>query len=133
MMEKFDMLWRMAPHLTAEQLRSAHDKWDRVLGQFMSSAESACMPRKTDVYAFSPGINLILKRRKILKWVLRWHEGKVTDTRNLIRATRQNGIVEPLALSKPEVEARLFTCIEELQRLKQDAPSLRRQHLNSCL
>ena len=64
-----------------------------------------------------------------LKWLLRWHDGKVPDPRNLVRAATRNKIESPLELSRDEVEVRLVGCIGELFRLKKEAPELRRKHL----
>ena len=69
------------------------------------------------------------KKRSILKWILRWHDGKVPDVRNLLRAARRHHIDNPLELSKSEIETRLVACMSEIFELKTQAPSLRQKHL----
>ena len=76
-----------------------------------------------------PNSRLWLKQQSILKWLLRWHDGKVSDTRNLQRAARRAQIEDPLSLTWQDVEERLNECLEELFKLKHQAPELRRKHL----
>jgi transcription elongation GreA/GreB family factor len=47
----------------------------------------------------------------------------------LLRAARRAQIENPLQLTQQEVEERLHGCIQELFKLKQQAPELRRKHL----
>jgi hypothetical protein len=66
------------------------------------------------IYKFSLGINLLLKCRTFVWWILRWHEGEVLDTGNLLRAAKWNELDNPLNLTLNKVEARLFVGIQEL-------------------
>jgi hypothetical protein len=110
-----------------------HNKWDNELGDFMASAEDQCTKFKSCQIEYSPTVGVWLKRRSILKWILRWHDGKVPDARNLLRAATRNGIDNPLGSTREEIEARLVACIGEIFKLKKDAPELRRKHLLACL
>jgi hypothetical protein len=110
-----------------------HNKWDNDLGDFMASAEDQCTKFKLCHIEFSPTVGQWLKRRSILKWILRWHDGKVPDTRNLLCAAARNQIEDPLGSSRDDIEARLVACIGEIFKLKNIAPELRRKHLLDCL
>jgi hypothetical protein len=61
------------------QYQLMHNKWDNKLGDFMASAEDQCAKFKSCHIEFSPTMGQWLKRRSILKWILRWHDGKVSD------------------------------------------------------
>jgi hypothetical protein len=54
-----------------------HDKWDKELGEFMRHSEKICTKFKSCAIEYSPTVGQWLKRRSVLKWILRWHEGKV--------------------------------------------------------
>jgi hypothetical protein len=99
-----------------------HDKWDQEMGDFMRYSEKICTKSKSCVFEFSPAVGQWLKRRSVLKWLLRWHDCKVPDTRNMCRE-------DPLSLTKSEVQLRLHGYIEHLFELKSQAPMLRRKHL----
>ena len=132
MQDKLNRLASTALGASTLGWEAQHNKWDKELGEFMQASEKLCTKRKCNRIEFSPGINLLLKRRAILRWILRWHEGKVRDTRNLQRAARRNGLERPLELTRDEVEAQIYICIKELQRQQENAPSLRKEHLYRC-
>jgi len=125
-LQKIEQLYDLAPQTAIQR---AHDKWDDELGQFMRHSEKKCTKVKSCDIAYSPTVGQWLKRRAILKWLLRWHDGKVPDTRNLCRAARRANIKDPLPLSKSEVQDRLHSCLEHLFELKSEAPALRKKHL----
>ncbi len=116
--------------LKGEEYILTHNKWDNELGDYMRNAESTCSHYKDGTIAFSPTVGQWLRKRSILKWILRWHEGKVPHTRNLLRAAKRMHINNPLELQKDEVEVRLVACIQELYNLRNQAPALRTKHLN---
>ena len=82
---------------------------------------------------YSPTVGQWLKKRAVLKWILRWHDGKVPDPRNLIRTAQRQQIEDPLGLSRLEIESRLVACMHEIYQLRQQAPALRKRHLKWCL
>jgi hypothetical protein len=74
--------------LTGEQYILAHNQWDNELGDYMRSAELHCSHYKDGSIEFSPTVGQWLRKRSILKWILRWKEGKVPDVQNLLRAAK---------------------------------------------
>jgi hypothetical protein len=115
--------------LDNENYAIAHNKWDSELGDYMRSAENVCSHYCDGTIAFSPSVGQWLRKRSVLKWLLRWHDGKVPDARNLLRATKRLHIDNALSLTRPDIEARLVACLSELYKLRQDAPALRIKHL----
>jgi hypothetical protein len=115
--------------LTGDQYILAHNQWDNELGDYMRSAELHCSHYKDGSIEFSPTVGQWLRKRSILKWILRWKEGKVPDVRNLLRAAKRMHIDKPLELSAQEIEARLVSCINAIYDLRHKAPSLRDKHL----
>jgi hypothetical protein len=117
--------------LGASRLHYLHNKWDNKLGDYMRSAEKACNKYKNDHIDFSPTVGQWLKRRAILRWILRWHDGKVTNVRNLLRAACRNNIDSPLTLTRDDIELRLEVeaCLTLLYNLQKQATSLRQKHL----
>jgi len=117
------------PYLSAADYQLLHNKLDRELGDMMTCAERACMKHKGGTLDFSPTVGQWIKKRAVLKWILRWQDGKVPDTRNLLRAARRHKIEDPLSMPRVEVEARFVACVWELFKLRDKAPALRQQHL----
>ena len=76
----------------------AHNKWDSELGEYMRCAEKECSHYKDGTIDYSPTVGQWLRRQSVLKWLLRWHEGRVPDTRNLLRAAHRLNIDNPLQL-----------------------------------
>ncbi|KAL3803357.1 hypothetical protein HJC23_009321 [Cyclotella cryptica] len=109
--------------------QAIHDKWDQELGEFMSHAERKCTKFRNCSIEYSPTVGQWLRRRSVLKWLLRWHDGKVQDTRNMSRAARRAQIESPLTLTREDILARLQACLQEIFQLKSQAPALRRKHL----
>ena len=133
MQRKFDVLTHLGPILTTEQFQYLHNKHDNELGTLMRSAEKQCTKRYTASLEFSPTVGQWLKKRAVLKWILRWHDGKVPDPRNLLRTAKRQHIENPLELSRFEVESRLVACMQEIYNNRRHAPSLRKRHLQWCL
>ena len=127
---KLQTIQSLRSWLPQSQIHYLHDRWDTELGEFMCSAEKTCTTMKSCLIEYSPTVGQWLRRRAIYKWILRWHEGKVPDTRNLERAARRSNIDKPLLLAREEIEWRLQGCLHELFRLKSQAPELRRKHLS---
>ncbi|KAL3788945.1 hypothetical protein HJC23_000229 [Cyclotella cryptica] len=115
--------------LPSDAVLHMHNKWDKEMGDFMRHAERACTRFKSSAIEYSPTVGQWLKRRAVLKWILRWHDGKVPDPRNLCRAAKRANIANPLSLTKIEVQLRLHSCLEHLFELKERAPTLRKKHL----
>jgi hypothetical protein len=92
-----------------------NNKWDNKLDNFMASAKEQYTKFKLCHIEYSPTGGQWLERRSILKWILRWHDGKVPDPRNLIRAASRNQIEDPLGSSREYIEARLVACIRDFQ------------------
>ena len=74
--------------LSTTQLQPYHNKWDNEWGELMASSERSCCKFRSCAIEYSPTMGQWLKRRSILKWILKWHDGRVPDTRNLCRAAR---------------------------------------------
>ena len=115
--------------LNGDEYSLAHNKWDYELGDYMRCAENTCSHYRDGTIDFSPTVGQWLRKRSVLKWILRWHDGKVPDVRNLLRAAKRLHIDNPLSLGRHEIEARLVACITELYKLRTDAPALRTKHL----
>ena len=126
---RLESLQRSHTDIGVSRVHYLHNKWDNELGDFMKSAEKACTKYKNDHIDYSPTVGQWLKRRAILKWILQWHDGKVKNVRNLLRAAHRNNIESPLTLTRGEVETRLEACLQLLYNLQHQAPSLRQQHL----
>lgn len=129
MQAKLQHIQRHTLTLPPSVSQTLHDKWDKELGEFMTHAENKCTKFKSCAIEYSPTVGQWLRRRTVLKWLLRWHDGKVPDTRNMCRAAKRANIESPLTLSRAEVANRLQACLQELFELKSQAPALRRKHL----
>ena len=115
--------------LDGEAYCVAHNKWDSELGDYMISAENACSHYRDGTIEFSPTVGQWLRKRAVLKWILRWHDGKVPDVRNLLRAAKRLHIDNALSLDRQDIEARLVACLDEIYQLRHNAPALRLKHL----
>ena len=133
MEQKLELLTQISPHLHTEQFQYLHNKYDTELGEFMRHAEHRCTKRHTTNMEFSPTVGQWLRKRAVLKWILRWHDGKVPDPRNLLRAARRQQMANPLQLTRSDIESRLVACMQKIYDLRQQSPHLRKQHLQWCL
>ena len=122
-------IWVLSMMLPSHQTCKLQNKWDTEVGELMWSAERNCNKFKSCASEYSPTVGQWIKRRSILPWILKWHDGKVPDTRNLCRTAHWAGIETPLTLTHGDVEARLQACLSELFQLKLQAPELQRKHL----
>jgi hypothetical protein len=131
LLEEHNMDQRLASIqlLEDENYFIAHNKWDNELGDFMKCAENSCSHYRDGTIVFSPTVGQWLRKRSVLKWILRWHDGKVPDVRNLLRAAKRLHIDNALSPTRQDIEARLVACLNELYQLRNDAPALRLKHL----
>ena len=128
MYEKLNLLWTM--DLDEETLTSTHEAFDTELGELMAAAESQCTKYKRDDLECSPEVNILIKRRQVLKWILRYIDGKVPHPARLLRAASVHNIVNALELTREEVVAKLERCTADLAEIREQAPSLRRKFLH---
>ena len=103
MAEKLSRLTEAADELDQATLQARHNQWDYEWGRLMRAAEKDCTKAYNTVVEFSPEINLLIQRRSTLRWILRYQDGKVPDTGNLVRAAAAHQIDRPLELSRDEV------------------------------
>ena len=133
MTDKLHRLTDEADRLDRVTLQARHNQWDYKWGQLMRAAEKDCTKAYNTMVEFSPEINLLIQRRSTLRWILRYQDGKVPDTGNLVRAAKAHQLDRPLELSRNEVQQRLHAVIQQLHDKKKVAPSLRHAHLIQCL
>lgn len=133
MQRKLDTLTQMGPMLDTHHLQYLHNKYDAELSELMTNAERQSTKGHTMSKEYSPKVGQWLKKCMLLKWILRWHDGKVPDPRNLLRTARQQQLENPLSLTRSDIKGRLVACMQEIYRLRQQAPTLRKRHLQWCL
>lgn len=90
----------------------------------MRCAEKACGKYSNDIIKFSPTVGQGLCKCAVVKCILRWHDGKVPDVCNLLRASKQVAIETPLNLSRTDIEPWLVACISETYIVKHQSPAL---------
>lgn len=108
---------------------SLHNAFDRELGELMMAAEHKCTKFKRSHWECSPIVNLLIKRKLLLRWILRWHDGKVPNTCHLLRAAKIHSIEDALKIPRSEIEARLRHCIEELNDIRIRSPEMRQKFM----
>ena len=99
MQAKLEHVETLYASLSTTATPNFHNKWDIKLGQLIWHSEKECTKFKSNAIEYSPMVGQWLKHCTVLKWLLRWHDGKVQDTRNMCRAARRANILDhsPLA------------------------------------
>ena len=115
MHDKLDSLF--TTNLSVEDLTREHEKFDRQMGELMASAEASCTRYKSREIEFSPEVNILIKRKQVLSWILRYIDGKVPHPGRLERAARAHCIENALELTREEVEGRIQVCKAELAEI----------------
>ena len=98
----------------------------------MLAAERGCRTFRMGEVEYSPDLALWGKRIYIWRTILKWHDsGKRTklSRRNFRKKAKDYGILQPFARSRKQVRRNLIACELEYQRLKDNAPKLRLEHL----
>lgn len=126
---KLDRILVTAPTSPSFENHQRHNRWDKEFGELMCSAEKRCTKYREGWIEFSPAINLLNKWKSLFQWILCWHEGKTTNTHNLLRKAMVQKVANPLALSVDEVWRQLDACIANLAEKKKATPSLCCSHL----
>ena len=124
-------------NFSREELAASMNAFDAEHTQQQYAAENSCNYFKNDFLDFSPEVNLWIRRKEIYEQLLsikaRRQTGKRVPTSHFVRSCRNNGITDPFALSTTEIETRIAACLQRLRELRPVAPSLRTNHLRTCL
>ena len=119
--------------LSVAELSREHEKFDSQMGELMAAAEASCTRYKSREIEFSPEVDILIKRKQVLAWMLRFLDGKVPHPARLERAAKLHCIEYPLEMTREEVEGGMQACREELREIQAQAPSLRERHLRRRL
>jgi hypothetical protein len=98
----------------------------------MRAAEKGCRIFRMGEVEYSPEVSTWGKRIYIWRTVLKWHDNsKCTKLgrRNFRKKAKACGIFEPFSITRSQVCRNLIACESEYQRVKDNAPKLRVQHL----
>lgn len=124
-------------NFSRDELAASMNAFDAEHTQQQYAAENSCNYFKNDFLDFSPEVNLWIRRKEIYEQLLsikaRRQTGKRVPTSHFVRSCRNNGITDPFALSTTEIETRIAACLQRLRELRPVAPSLRTNHLRTCL
>jgi hypothetical protein len=74
-------------------------------------------------------IKFWIARRWLYNDVIKYHQGKCTDSRNLAKRCINNGIKEPVKTTLEEAKIFRAACESRLESLREIAPMLRQDHL----
>ena len=129
MCKKVDQLIQNQPNVDSEEYKSKRDKWDAEFCEYMDSAENSCSPKCSGDIPFSPVIKFWIARRWLYNDVIKYHQGKCTDSRNLAKRCINNGIKEPAKTTLEEAKIFRAACESRLESLREIAPMLRQDHL----
>ena len=133
MFGKMAVLQKEKLELTPVSFNLKFNQWDREMSELMHSAEDASSKFKNNEIEFSPIVSLWLNRLRIYRHIRRFKLGAVPDPRNLFRACTRARLPQPREIKMEELDAREAVCINHLKTLKEQAPVLRRQHLQERL
>ncbi len=100
---------------------------------YMQHAEKICRKIKCCQIPFLPEASIWIQQVQVYYLLLRFHQGKIKNRRNLKRAARRCNIPNPLGLTIAEILARLETCKKECAFYQEHGQCFRRKHLNNLL
>jgi hypothetical protein len=82
--------------------------WERQ--DYMRHAEKLCRKIKCCRIPYSPEAAIWIWQAQVYYSIIRWHEGKIQNKRNLKRAARRCNIQNPLGMSMAKVLLRVEEC-----------------------
>jgi len=133
MYRKLNDLTKIADVISASEFQVKMNRWDDELTEYMRSAEDKCHKFKQDHVSWSPEYGIWRRRRLLLLRVEKYLNGKVRDSRNLIRDCTKKGICDPRQMNFELLKVELFLCKKKMEQLKATAPTDRRVHLQRRL
>jgi hypothetical protein len=99
----------------------------------MRRAKKICNKIKCCQIPFLPEASIWIRQVQVYYLLLRLHQGKIKNRRNLKRAARRCNIPNPLGLTITEILARLKTCKKECAFYQEHGQYFWRKHLNNWL
>ena len=133
MYRKLNNLTQFAELISASEFQVKMNRWDDKLTDYMQAAENQCYKFKQNHFDLSPKLGVWKRRARLLHRIGRYLEGKVRNSRNLIRTCRAKQICDPRQMTKDLLQVELFFCKKEMDTLRAKSSELRRQHLQRRL
>ena len=133
MFSKALRLRRQRMVMTAAEFQLVCNKYDKEFIELMLAAEKRCRNKKPDFLAWSPIVGACVRHLHLYRWILRYKHGGNTNTSNLKRACESQGLPNPIQMTLAEAEIAELTCLRRLDKLRDEAPQLRLEHLQSCI
>jgi hypothetical protein len=116
-----------------KKFRQRMNRLDQESMELMTNAEKKCQKIKSGRIPFSPEAALWIRRTQVFRWLLRYHEGKISNRGNLKRTARQCGIENCLAIPIGEIHLRLRVCTNKCDYFRKNGKQYCRKHLHKCL
>ena len=133
MFSKALFLRRQRMTMTAAEFQLVCNKYDNEFTELMLAAEKQCRKKKNDFLSWSPIVGACVRHLHLYRWILRLKHGSNTNTANLIRACESQGLPNPIQMTLAEAELAELACLHRLEKLRDEAPQLRLEHLQSCI
>ena len=119
-----------APTSTEVESARRFNKWDDELTDFMRGTEvKSCGKKYSGKHDSSPTFKFWLQRRRIWKRAKEHLLHPLPDPRNLYRDLKAQGFPKPSEITLETVEIKIKALDAKIERLKQDAPDIRSDHL----
>eukprot|EP00984_Skeletonema_dohrnii_P010846 scaffold4257_cov80-Skeletonema_dohrnii-CCMP3373.AAC.1 len=133
MLEKIATLDELQPRMPAPQFQLMFNRWDNELRDYILAAEKRCRKFRMNHLPWSPVVGMWMRRLKLYKWLEAYCRGKVPDWRNLKRSCTRQGLRCPSSYTLDEVLLKIHSCMLNLEKERENAPKMRREHLQDRL
>ena len=133
MYKKMNELTNLADLLSPAEFQIKMNRWDEEMTDYMRASEDKCHKFKQDHTAWSPKYGVWKRRHRLLTRVGKFLQGRIPDSRNLIRDCLKKKIGDPRQMTQELLKVELFICGKEMAALQARAPQLRHEHLQRRL
>ena len=131
--QKLKEVNRIASFPPSEEVVSKMEILDNMIEEEMLRAEAKCRVLYPAHYEFSPAIQSWMDKCHLLKWILRYHQGKKVNWGNLRRFAKRKGMEECLRYPVDEVVQLYKETKARTRELMAASPYLRKHFLHEKL
>jgi len=117
----------------SEEVQNLMEKLDNLIEEIILRSEKGCRQLYAAHYEFSPPIQRWLDKCHLLKWLLRYHQGRRVNAGNMRRFAKKLGMASCTRMEVDDVVHLYREAKERTKDLMAESPYLRKQFLHGQL
>jgi hypothetical protein len=131
--QRLDEIEEIATFPPSQEVVDKMEKLDNLIEEILLQSEKGCRVIYPAHYEFSPAIKVWLDRCHLLKWLLRYHQGKDVNAGNMRRFAKRQGMKHCMSYSVEELVQMYRETKARAKELMADSPYLRKNFLHMKL